>query len=67
MVHFSAQVGAPLFRTPPVCPKCGSHRTEIIGERDLPPKRVLRCNTCGAISTVSHEDAAVVTGAPSAA
>ena len=36
---------------PPVCPKCGSHRTEVIGQSEgEPEKRTVRCNTCGAIS-----------------
>ena len=37
---------------PPVCPKCGSHRTEIIGKADDPTERTVRCNACGAISVV---------------
>jgi uncharacterized Zn finger protein len=47
--------------TPPVCPKCGSHRTEVIGNSDDPTKKTLRCNACGAISTVVN-DAAVFIG-----
>ena len=36
---------------PPVCPKCGSHRTEVIGQSETDPtKRTVRCNVCGAIS-----------------
>ena len=35
---------------PPVCPKCGSHRTEVIGNTDGGDKRMVRCNACGAIS-----------------
>jgi len=41
-----------------MCPKCGSHRTQIIGTSDDPTKQTLRCNTCGAISTVPVENAA---------
>ena len=47
---------------PPVCPKCGSHRTEVIGSSDDPAKRILRCNACGAISTVPVSEAASLSG-----
>jgi transcription elongation factor Elf1 len=43
---------------PYVCPKCGSHRTQIIGITDDPNRVKLRCGACGAISTVSKHDAA---------
>lgn len=73
MVHFAGKlevVNRPT--TPPVCPKCGSHRTEIIGKLDDPTKRTVRCNVCGAISTVPVSEAesfafACVQGATSAA
>jgi uncharacterized Zn finger protein len=53
MVHFTSKLEVIQMPTaPPVCPKCGSHRTEIIGKVDDPAKRTVRCNTCGAISTV---------------
>jgi len=69
MVHFDPEFEA-VSRppTPPVCPKCGNHRTEIIGKLDDPTKRTVRCNACGAISTVpiEHEDS-FVEGAVSAA
>ena len=60
MVQFMSQLDVlPYPTAPPVCPKCGSHRTEIIGTADDPTKRTVRCNTCGAISTVAvNEDAA---------
>ena len=32
---------------PPICPKCGSHRTEIVGRSDDGETIVLRCNACG--------------------
>ena len=50
MVHFRDGFGA-LRRpeAPPVCPKCGSHRTEIIGKADA-NKNIVRCNACGTIS-----------------
>jgi len=44
---------------PPNCPKCGSHRTQIIGKSDDPTKQTVRCNACGAISTVPVAEAAM--------
>jgi hypothetical protein len=53
MVHFTASLEAnnrpPV---PPACPKCGSHRTQVIGKIDGTTNRTVRCNACGAISTV---------------
>ncbi len=69
MVHFSSTIDL-LFRptTPPVCPKCGSHRTEIIGKLDDSTQRTVRCNACGAISTVPVSEAqSFIEGASSAA
>jgi uncharacterized Zn finger protein len=59
MVHFTVPVEL-LYRpaAPPVCPKCGSHRTEVIGTSDDPQKRTVRCNACGEISTVFVSEAA---------
>ena len=59
MVHFSTKLEV-VYRpaAPPVCPKCGSHRTEVIGKSDDPTKRTVRCNACGAISTVPVNEAA---------
>jgi uncharacterized Zn finger protein len=59
MVHFASKIEAvqrPVV--PPVCPKCGNHRTEIIGKGDDPTKRTVRCNACGAISTVPVSETA---------
>jgi len=53
MVHFTSsldQIHRP--PAPQVCPKCGSHRTQIIGKTEDPLKRTLRCNACGVISNV---------------
>jgi transcription elongation factor Elf1 len=36
---------------PPLCPKCGSHRTEVVGRSDA-GSLVIRCNACGARSEV---------------
>ena len=54
MVYYDPRQMAPTI--PPVCPKCGSHRTEIIGVTDTPPTLVLRCSKCGALSTVPIEE-----------
>jgi len=32
---------------PPICPKCGSHRTEIVGRSADGETIDLRCNVCG--------------------
>ena len=42
---------------PPVCPSCGSHRTEIVGKTDAPPTLIVRCIACGARSSVPLEEA----------
>jgi uncharacterized Zn finger protein len=59
MVHFAAKDG-PMHRPPPpqVCPKCGSHRTQVIGKLDDATIRTVRCNACGAISTVPVSETA---------
>lgn len=52
MVHYDP----PLLTVqipPPTCPKCGSHRTEIVGRSDNGATVVLRCNTCGERSRVT--------------
>ena len=54
MVHYDPKHAAPTV--PPICPKCGSHRTEIVGLSDNPPAIMLRCSACGAHSTVPLED-----------
>jgi uncharacterized Zn finger protein len=41
---------------PPVCPKCGSHRTEIVGRSGDGATVVLRCNACGDRSSVNLSD-----------
>jgi len=59
MVHFvSATENTKRPPAPHVCPKCGSHRTEIIGRTEDPTKRTVRCNACGAISTVPVSETA---------
>jgi len=69
MVHFDPKLEA-LHRpvAPPVCPKCGSHRTQIIGKLDDSTQRTVRCNACGAISSVPlNEEESLFEGAISAA
>jgi hypothetical protein len=52
MVHY----GQPEQRKSPVppqlCTKCGSHRTQIIGRLEDGKTLIIRCNACGAHSTV---------------
>jgi hypothetical protein len=51
MVHYN--VPFVLAQTPPpLCPKCGSHRTEIVGRSHDGETIVLRCNACGERSRV---------------
>jgi uncharacterized Zn finger protein len=50
MVHFKDGLEAiKRPEAPPVCPKCGSHRTEVIGKTEA-NKTIVRCNACGTIS-----------------
>ncbi len=59
MVHYD--VPFVLAQTPPpLCPKCGSHRTEIVGRSHDGETIVLRCNACGERSrvTIPASDAA---------
>jgi hypothetical protein len=37
---------------PQICPKCGSHRTQIVGRLEDGKTLILRCNACGAFSTL---------------
>jgi transcription elongation factor Elf1 len=58
MVYYDPSAGRFAAQRPsPLCPKCGSHRTEVVGmSKDL-KKTFLRCNACGARSEVSAYDA----------
>lgn len=52
MVHYDpAQQASP--KPPRLCPKCGSHRTEIVGTSADGTVLILRCNACGARSEVA--------------
>jgi hypothetical protein len=37
---------------PPVCPKCGSHRTQVVGRSSDAQTVIVRCNSCGERSSV---------------
>ena len=41
---------------PPTCPKCGSHRTEIVGSSRDTRTVVVRCNACGERSPVINNE-----------
>lgn len=52
MVHYDpTQQATP--KPPRLCPKCGSHRTEIVGTSGDGTVLILRCNACGARSEVA--------------
>jgi hypothetical protein len=55
MVHYDPSMYVAQI-PPPVCPKCGSHRTEIVGRSDNGETIVLRCNACGARSEIALDD-----------
>jgi transcription elongation factor Elf1 len=54
MVHYDPPMSVAQI-PPPVCPKCGSHRTVIVG-RSGTGTIVLRCNACGARSEITVDD-----------
>jgi hypothetical protein len=51
---------------PPICPRCGSHRTEIVGLSEDGRTLTLRCNACGQRSTVPLEPEACASPVPAA-
>ena len=55
MVHYGPdrQTAANL---PPICPKCGSHRTQIVGRLEDGVTLIVRCNACGAHTTLHPAD-----------
>ena len=58
MVHYdpnSLKAAQPL---PPVCPRCGNHRTEIVGVSEDGRTMTVRCNACGERSRVEIASAA---------
>lgn len=50
MVHYGHPEPKP--QPPQLCAKCGSHRTQIIGRLEDGKTLIIRCNACGAHSTV---------------
>jgi hypothetical protein len=52
MVHYNPTL-LTIPTPPPTCPKCGSHRTEIVGISDDGQTVVVRCNACGERSSVN--------------
>jgi hypothetical protein len=57
MVHYDTKPRSAAQRPSPLCPKCGSHRTEIIGQSKDQKITFLRCGACGAHSEVPVHDA----------
>lgn len=51
MVHYDPP-SLDAFAPPQLCPKCGSHRTEVIGRSEDGTVITVRCNACGATSQV---------------
>ena len=47
-----------LQKPPPICPKCGSHRTQIVGLADNGGTIVVRCTVCDARSELKTAPAA---------
>jgi uncharacterized Zn finger protein len=41
-----------VHRPPHICPKCGSHRTQVVGLADEGQTVVVRCNACGERSEI---------------
>jgi translation initiation factor 2 beta subunit (eIF-2beta)/eIF-5 len=52
MVHYGQPPQPKLQQPPQLCTKCGSHRTQIIGRLEDGKTLIIRCNACGAHSTV---------------
>ena len=50
MVHYDRTLA--LHQPPPICPKCGSHRTHIVGLSTDGKTVAVRCNACGERSEV---------------
>lgn len=52
MVHYDHDPKHAAQTPPQICPKCGSHRTEVVGHSDDGRTITLRCNSCGERSNV---------------
>jgi translation initiation factor 2 beta subunit (eIF-2beta)/eIF-5 len=46
MVHYDPSLRV-AQTPPPICPKCGSHRTEIVGRSSAGDVIIVRCHACG--------------------
>jgi transcription elongation factor Elf1 len=55
MVYYG-QTLHPAQLPPPFCPKCGSHRTQIVGRSSNAKTVVVRCSACGERSSVVVND-----------
>ena len=53
MVHYDPPASASPS-APALCPKCGSHRTEIVGKSRDEAVLIIRCNACGARSEIAN-------------
>ena len=58
MVHYDPDTLKLAQIPPPVCPRCGSHRTEIVGTSDDGRTMTVRCNACGERSRIETATAA---------
>ena len=47
MVHYNATSWNAAQGVPPLCPKCGSHKTEVVGRANDMKTVTVRCNACG--------------------
>jgi hypothetical protein len=56
MVHCVRDSAVSAPNLPRFCPKCGSHRTEVIGRSNCGKTVALRCNACGEVSEVTQDD-----------
>jgi len=56
MVHYAPKFEA-AQQPPPLCPKCGSHRTEVVGRSSNGDTLILRCHACGERSRISNAGA----------
>ena len=51
MVHYGHDCHS-VQPLPPSCPKCGSHRTQVVGRSDDSRTVMVRCSACGESSRV---------------
>jgi Zn finger protein HypA/HybF involved in hydrogenase expression len=60
MVHYNPTQKFAAQTPAPRCPKCGSHRTEIVGFSDDLKTVHVRCGVCGARSELPAQEGAAV-------